>query len=155
MRMDLLAKDYLERARNRVIDATSALARGAYPEVVRYSQECVELSLKAVLRIVGIEYPKVHDVGDILEFHSDRFPEWFKTHILELKRISMDLSQKRGISLYGIERLGKPPSEIFGEKDAKKALNEAKYVYETCYRFFKDFYNLKSCSLERDEREIK
>lgn len=58
MRLSSLARDYLERAQNRVIDATSALSRGAYPEVVRYSQECVELSLKAALRSVGVEYPR-------------------------------------------------------------------------------------------------
>lgn len=144
MRMDLLAKDYLERARSRVIDATSALARGAYPDVVRYSQECVELSLKAVLRIVGVEYPRVHDVGDILELHADRFSDWFRAHIPEFRRISMDLAQKRGPSLYGIEKLGKPPSEIFGEEDARRALNEAKFVYEMCYRFFKEFYRTSS-----------
>jgi len=143
MKMDVLARDYLERARNRVIDATSALARGAYPEVVRYSQECVELCLKAVLRVVGVEYPKVHDVGDILELHSDRFPEWFRKHISELRRISADLAQKRGPSLYGIERLGKPPSEIFGEEDARRALNEAKFVYEICGRFLKEFYVIR------------
>jgi HEPN domain-containing protein len=43
---------------------------------VRLSQECVELSLKAVLKAVGIEYPKIHDVSDILIDFVDRFPEW-------------------------------------------------------------------------------
>jgi HEPN domain-containing protein len=39
-----------------------ALVEGNYPYTVRLSQECVELSLKAVLKAVGIEYPKIHDV---------------------------------------------------------------------------------------------
>ncbi|MCD6509277.1 MAG: HEPN domain-containing protein [Thermoprotei archaeon] len=141
MRMDALARDYLERARNRVIDASSALARGAFPEVVRYSQECVELSLKAALRVVGIEYPRVHDVGDVLEANADRFPEWFRDHIPRLRRISAELAQKRGPSLYGIERLGKPPSEIFGEGDAREALEKARFVYELCRKFFEYFYS--------------
>lgn len=140
MRMDVLAKDYLERAKNRIIDATSALTRGAFPEVIRYSQECVELSLKAVLRVVGIEYPKVHDVGDILEANAERFPDWFRGYISKLRRISMELAQKRGPSLYGIERLGKPPSEIFNEADARDALEKAKFVYKLCCEFFKYFY---------------
>jgi len=140
LRMDLLAKDYLERARNRVIDATSALTRGAYPEVVRYSQECVELSLKAALRMVGVEYPKVHDVGDILELHAGRFPEWFRARIPEVRRISAELAQKRGPSLYGLERLGRSPSEIFGEDDAKNALSEAKFIHKLCCRLFKELY---------------
>lgn len=49
-----------------MIDAESALKRGDYPETMRYSQEAVEMSLKAVLRVMAIEYPKVHDVGDIV-----------------------------------------------------------------------------------------
>lgn len=140
MRMDVLARDYLERARSRIIDASSALARGAYPDVVRYSQECVELSLKAVLRAVGVEYPRVHDVGDVLELHADRFFDWFRARIPELRRISMDLAQKRGPSLYGIEGLGKPPSEIFGEEDARKALEDARLVHGLCRRFLEEFY---------------
>ena len=63
--MEALAKDYLRRARARLIAAEDATKRGDYPETVRYSQECVELSLKACLRMAGIEYPKVHDVGDV------------------------------------------------------------------------------------------
>ena len=142
--MDVLAKDYLERAKNRIIDATSALTRGAFPEVVTYSQECVELSLKAVLRVVGIEYPKVDDVGDILEASAERFPDWFKEHIPKLRRISMELAQKRGPSLYGIERIGKPPSEIFNEADAKDALEKVKFVHKLCCKFFKYFYSESS-----------
>lgn len=141
LKMDVLAKDYLERARNRILDASSALTRGAYPEVVRYSQECVELSLKAVLRVVGVEYPRVHDVGDVLDLHKERFPKWFRKYIERLRHISTNLAQKRGPSLYGLERLGKPPSEIFDEKDARDALNSAKYVHECCLKFFKEFYN--------------
>lgn len=140
MRLSSLARDYLERAHNRVIDATSALSRGAYPEVVRYSQECVELSLKAALRSVAVEYPKVHDVGDVLELHKERFPKWFEERIPELRRISAELAQKRGPSLYGIERLGIPPSQIFSEEDAREALDAAKIVYELCLKLFKELY---------------
>ena len=142
LKMKALAKDYLERARNRILDASSAMSRGAYPEVIRYSQECVELSLKAILRIVGIEYPRVHDVGDVVDLHRDRFPEWLHKHIEKFRYISMDLAQKRGPSLYGIESLGKTPSEIFNEDDAREALDNARYVYEYCLKFFKEFYNL-------------
>jgi len=138
--MSSLARDYLERARNRIIDAKSALNRGAYPEVVRYSQECVELTLKAALRSVGIEYPKVHDVGDVLGLHADRFPRWFRDRLPELMRISTELAQKRGPSLYGIEGLGKPPSEIFGDEDARRALSDAELVYELCLKLFEELY---------------
>ena len=32
--------------------------------VVRRAQEVVELSLKSLLKLMGVEYPKTHDVGD-------------------------------------------------------------------------------------------
>jgi len=32
---------------------------------VRASQEAVELSIKAILRLIGVEYPKTHDPGKI------------------------------------------------------------------------------------------
>ena len=51
--MEALARDYLKRAKARLVTAEEAFKRGYYPETVRYSQECVELSLKARLRMVG------------------------------------------------------------------------------------------------------
>ncbi len=135
-----MAKDYLRRARSRLIDAGSALNRGDYPETVRYSQECVELSLKACLRAVGVEYPKVHDVGDILKACSDRFPEWMRQHMDEISRISRDLAEKRSPSMYGIEAAGKPPSELFDREDGEIALKQARYVHEIAQKFVLEFF---------------
>jgi len=72
-----IARSYLRQAEARLEDARDALSEGNYPYAVRLSQECVELSLKAALKAVGIDYPKVHDVSDVLEVVSERFPEWF------------------------------------------------------------------------------
>lgn len=127
--MDILARDYLRRAKARLIAAGDAFKRRDYPEVVRYSQECVELSLKACLRIVGIEYPKVHDVGDILRAEAARFPKWFRENVEGLADISRDLAEKRAPSMYGIEAAGKPPGELFGREDAEQALRDAERVY--------------------------
>src|SRR5579875_1250800 len=107
MDMIRLGSDYLRGARSRLVDAESALRRGDYPEVVRYSQEAVELSLKACLRMAGIEYPKVHDVGDELRFNALKFPAWFSKRIEEFARISAELAIKRAASMYGIEAAGK------------------------------------------------
>ena len=135
--MKRLARDYMRRARSRLVDAEAALRRGDYPEVVRYSQECVELSLKAALRFVGIEYPKVHDVGDVLIENAERFPKWFADIIQELARISSKLALARGPSMYGDEEQGIPPSELFSEEDAKEALQEARKVYKVCIELVK------------------
>jgi hypothetical protein len=43
---------------------------GAHSDVVCGVQELVELALKRMLRAVGVESPKVHDVGPLLAEHS-------------------------------------------------------------------------------------
>ncbi len=140
LRTDVMARDYLKRAESRLIDARSALGRGDYPEVVRYSQECVELSLKACLRAVGVEYPKVHDVGDVVRACSDRFPEWMRAHLDEVADISRDLAEKRGPSVYGLEAAGKPASELFDLRDAEDALSKAEFVHRIAKRFVVEFF---------------
>ncbi len=128
MRMDDLARDYLRRAEARLASARYALNQGYYPEVVRYSQECVELSLKACLRLVGVEYPKVHDVGDVLRAESMRFPSWFREEVDRLAEISRNLAEKRAPSMYGVEIAGKSPDDLFNKDDAMKALERAELV---------------------------
>lgn len=131
MNLAKLAEDYCRRAKIRIKSAELAYAEKSYPDVVRYGQECVELSLKAALRAVGVEYPKEHDMSRILRAVKDRFPEWFRTEIGKLGEISRDLADKRAPSLYGIESSGKAPSDIFGKDDAEKALSDARYVLNT------------------------
>jgi len=49
------ARDYLKRGEERTRAAGEALRRRSFPEVIRFSQESTELSLKAALRLKGIE----------------------------------------------------------------------------------------------------
>jgi HEPN domain-containing protein len=99
---------------------------------VRLSQECVELSLKAVLKAVGIEYPKIHDVSDILIDFVDRFPEWFRAELEFLRESSKILVKKREISLYGGEEAFLSPEEVISERDAKDATRRAGKTYKLC-----------------------
>lgn len=139
MRTDKMALDYLNRARSRLTDAESALKRGDYPETVRYSQEAVEISLKSVLRIIGIEYPKVHDVGDILYIYKDKYPDWFKEEINNIRGISRELALKRAPAMYGLELSGKTPSELFSKEDAEDSLKSGKYIYKISKRFIQEY----------------
>ncbi|MCD6528898.1 HEPN domain-containing protein [Candidatus Bathyarchaeota archaeon] len=154
MRTDIMAKDYLKRARSRLIDAESALNRGGYPETVRYSQGSVELLLKACLRTVAVEYPKVHDVGDVLKVSRHKFPEWLREEIDKLAEISHELSEKRAPSMYGIEVMGKTPSQLFDRKEAEEALEKAKYTYEVVSRFIKEFYSTDSSEKQEGKRKV-
>lgn len=134
----------MRRAGSRLIDAEAALERGDYPETVRYSQECVELSLKAVLRILGIDYPKVHDVGDILLASEDRLPDWFRRELEKVARISRYLAELRSPSMYGIEVEGRAPSDLFGREDAERALGDARFVHELAKRFLEEIISRSS-----------
>ena len=109
-----------------------------YPYVIRQSQEAVELSLKAVLRIVGIEPPKFHDVGPILRKNSKLYPEWFRKEIDKMASISRILRREREASMYGDEELALTPDEIYTLRDAEMALRDAKYVLENCKKLINE-----------------
>lgn len=127
-----MAKNYLEDARIYLSQAKESVDEGNYHICIRRSQECVELSLKALLRLLAIEYPKEHDLSDVLIRERDTFPEKIKEDVDVLAKISKDLARKRGPAIYGYERELKPPSLIFSKKDAEKALKDAEYVLKSC-----------------------
>lgn len=112
MRNDTMAKAYLHQAESRLRAAEHALTEGNFPFAVRLSQECVELSLKAALRLYGVEYPKEHDVGGLLMEVKDRFPTWFSGLAEEFREISARLAAQRGPSMYGDEEEGLAPSQL-------------------------------------------
>jgi len=57
-----LAQSYLIKAGKRLKILAVLLDDQAYSDVIREAQEIVELSLKGMLRQVGIEPPKWHSV---------------------------------------------------------------------------------------------
>ncbi len=69
-----LAQSYLIKARLRLGLLQFLLDAGGYSDVIREAQEIVELALKGMLRQVGVEPPKWHDVGSLLIEHRSRFP---------------------------------------------------------------------------------
>jgi HEPN domain-containing protein len=132
LRLLKIAKAYLRQAEARLKDAKDALFEGNYPYAVRLSQECVELSMKAVLKIVGIEYPKIHDVSDVMVDVKDRFPDWFKMELEFLRESSKVLLKKRELSLYGGEEAFLSPEEVISRGDAEDATERAAKTYELC-----------------------
>lgn len=120
MNTRLMAVDYIKRARRCFKESKAAFDDEDYPITIRRAQECVELSLKAVLRSIAIEYPRDHDVSRALEMVKEKFPHWFSFKIPEFITISRDLSKKRGPAMYGYEAELRPASDIFSRKDAKE-----------------------------------
>lgn len=61
-----LARSYLSKARVRLKALQLFYDEGAYSDVVREAQEAVEIALKGILWNIGVEPPKIHDVGRLV-----------------------------------------------------------------------------------------
>ena len=62
-----LAEDYINNAKIRIKTAENVIEESFYAFCFRLCQEATELSLKAALILVGIDFPKWHDIGALLE----------------------------------------------------------------------------------------
>ncbi|HLB70460.1 MAG: HEPN domain-containing protein [Candidatus Methanoperedens sp.] len=140
MNTRMMAQDYMKRARRCFKESKDAFEDKDYPVTIRRAQECVEMSLKAVLRGTSVEYPKEHDVSDTLEIVMEKFPDWFSSRIPEFMRISKDLSKKRGPALYGYEARLTPASDIFSKNDADEALMSAEKIFDACTRLINEMF---------------
>lgn len=119
-----LAQSYLVKARARLRILPVLAEERAWSDVVREAQEIVELALKGMLRHVGIEPPKWHDVGSLLEQYRDRLPMLSADRVSDLVRLSARLRKEREFSFYGdIDFI---PTEQYSEADAVRAGDEAR-----------------------------
>jgi len=126
MRNPDLAADYIRRARVR-LRALDVLFEGeSWPDVVRESQEVVELALKALLRSCGVDPPRVHDVSDVLLAERDRLPS--ELEIPALVDASRRLRRDRELAFYGAEDL--TPSGFYTRDDAEEARSSAVRVVD-------------------------
>ncbi len=123
-----LGSDYLTRATHRLAAVDVLFERESWADVVRESQEVVELALKSLLRFSSIEVPRVHDVGQILSAESARLPEKIRPHVEELVAISHSLRRDRELAFYGSEDL--TPSDFYQKPDAETARAGARRVVE-------------------------
>jgi HEPN domain-containing protein len=124
-----LAQDYIRRAevRLKAIDVLHSAA--SWADVVRESQEVVELALKGLLRACGVEPPRIHDVSEILLAESGRLPPPVRTDVQRLARISKDLRRDRELAFCGAEDL--TPSDFYSKADADQARDAARFVVRT------------------------
>ena len=121
-----LATSYMKKAVARLGILDLLLDAEDYSDVVREAQEIVELALKAMLRRVGIDPPKWHDVGYILVENERLFLPDVAKAIPELNRISKSLRRERELSFYGdIDFI---PTEEYSAADSERAYDEAAWV---------------------------
>jgi HEPN domain-containing protein len=121
-----LAQSYLIKATKRLKILAVLLDEEAYSDVVREAQEIVELSLKGMLRAVGIEPPKWHDVGPMLEAHADRFLPDVGRDVPRLVAISAWLRKEREFAFYGDEDF--IPTSQYAKEDAQRAIADAEFT---------------------------
>jgi HEPN domain-containing protein len=124
MRNADLAKDYITRAAGRLRALDVLFEDGHWADVVRESQEVVELALKAVLRAHGIDPPRLHDVSGVLLAERDRLPAALTAHLDDLVRVSRELRRDRELAFYGAEDL--TPSGFYSKEDAARARDGAR-----------------------------
>jgi HEPN domain-containing protein len=130
-----LAKDYIERAKIRIGAVQYLYSKKSWADVVRESQEIVELALKALLREVHIEVPRIHDVSGILLQEESRLPKEILKDLGRLCEISRSLRRDRELAFYGSDDL--TPSEFYQEKDANEAIASAQFVVEKIAQFIR------------------
>jgi HEPN domain-containing protein len=120
---ELASRDYLHRAAIRLRAIEVLFAAASWADVVRESQEVVELALKGLLRSCGIEAPRIHDVSDVLLAERERLPAALRPELERLAHISRDLRRDRELAFYGAEDL--TPSSFYSKDDAVRARDGA------------------------------
>ena len=126
MRNRDLAADHLRRAEARLRALDVLFESRSWADVVRESQEVVELTLKGLLRASGVEPPRIHDVADVLLAERGRLAKELAPHVERLAGISRALRRDRELAFYGAEDL--TPSSFYREADAVIARDGARDV---------------------------
>jgi hypothetical protein len=126
MRNKELAADYVHRAGIRLRAVEVLHAAESWADVVRESQEIVELALKGLLRAYGVEPPRIHDVSELLIAERERLPRALHTKVPRLAAISRDLRRDRELAFYGAEDL--TPGSFYSREDADRARSGASEV---------------------------
>lgn len=128
MRNPALARDYVRRAAVRLRALEVLHEAESWADVVRESQEIVELTLKGLLRACGVEPPRTHDVSDVLLAERGRLPQSIAREADALAESSRQLRRDRELAFYGAEDL--TPSGFYSRQDADRARASARHAVE-------------------------
>ena len=126
MTAESLGRSYFTKAKKRLKILDLLISEEDYSDVVREAQEIVELALKGILRMIGVEPPKIHDVGHLILEYRDRLPSCVESSAERIAQISKWLRKEREFAFYGdIDLI---PTEEYSLDDAKRAANDAQFV---------------------------
>ncbi len=99
MRSPRLAADYVRRAKIWLQALDVLFDAASWADVVRESQEIVELALKGLLRGHGIEPPRIHDVSEVLLAERERLPTPLHAQVETLANASRRLRRDRELAI--------------------------------------------------------
>jgi HEPN domain-containing protein len=122
-----MAESFLRRAWNKLDEAREHLKKFNYSESISASQECIELSVKAIFLLFQEKYPRKH------EFSEEEFEKILQMIPAQLKYLDLPKiylyskfwSQFYTVAKYCLEKLGVGADKLFGEEEAKLALKHA------------------------------
>ena len=132
-----LVKSYLRDAEYSFEEARKAFEAGLYHRSIRRCQEAVDLSLKALLRYLSIEYPRVHDVGSLLYKIIDKLPREIRDEVDFISRLSMELASDGGPAFYGDENRLIPPNKLYTREYAFKRINDVGRLLNIVFKVVK------------------
>lgn len=106
-------------------DLISSFESKQWNAVIGRAQEVVELYLKGLLKFMGVEYPKMHDVGRTFASVCIQRGIGLDQKILtKISEISLDLAEKRAPAFY---------MEVdYSEADAVKARSDVDFFLSIC-----------------------
>jgi len=126
-----IARSYIKDAELILEEAEDSFKKGHYHRTIRKCQEGVELALKGLLRLKGIEYPKSHKIGKVLV---ESLKDDIDITILQRAAdISDQLAIDREPSFYGSEDL--PAEELYDMEDAEESISNARFVIDLVKKF--------------------
>lgn len=123
-----MADSFARRASHKEEEAQANLKMSNIPESISASQECIELSIKAIFLLLTDKYPKKH------EFEEDEYVHLLKKvpkqiQFLNFGRLfilSKFWSNFYTVAKYGNEKFGIGPEKLFNKEEAELALKHAK-----------------------------
>lgn len=135
-----MAKNALLRSERWLEGAARARADKRWDDVVFSSQMAVEVSSKALLLALAIDFPKQHDISSVFteSLRGREVPSWFPAEKLA-SNISK-LAEMRSLAEYAYE---KGIGEEYFKGYAATALKEARAHLGSCRRLLEESFHLK------------
>jgi HEPN domain-containing protein len=136
MKNNSAGRSYVEDAKIILEEAEESFNKGHNHRAIRKCQESVELALKGILRIVGIEHFKSHRIGKTLQDSvlKEKIDEKTMEKIIE---IASRLADEREIAFYGSDTSS--AKDMFDEDDASEAIADAHYIMKIIDKLLDEF----------------